>query len=142
MNRLLAGGTTLIIALVMPTQHIGAAPAVTEGEQQGQRGGQDDVPMVGQMLRVLTEKLDLTAEQQARITPILQRLRDTQQALVQDKSLSREERLTKMRLHRYRANEDIREILTDTQKGKLDQYLQGPHPEMHGGLSGAAPPPR
>jgi len=142
MNRLLAGGTTLIIALVMPTQHIGAAPAVTEGEQQGQRGGQDDVPMVGQMLRVLTEKLDLTAEQQARIMPILQKLHDIQQTLVQDKSLSREERLAKLRPHRYKADQEIREILTDPQKGKLDQYLQGPHSEMHGNLSGATPPPR
>jgi Spy/CpxP family protein refolding chaperone len=97
---------------------------------------------VGQMLKVLTEKLDLTAEQQARITPILQRLREIQQALVEDKSLSREERLARMRPHRYKANEDIREILTDPQKAKLDQYLQGSHPEMHGDLSGAAPPPR
>ena len=142
MNRLLAVGTMLIIALVMPTQQISAAPAGTEKDQQGQRGTQDDVPIVGQMLKVLTEKLDLTAEQQARITPILQRLHDLQQTLVQDKSLSREERLAKLRPHRYKADEEIREILTDSQKGKLDQYLQGPHPEMHGNLSGATPPPR
>jgi hypothetical protein len=29
------------------------------------------------------------------------------------------------------------EILNDEQKKKLDQYLQGPHPEMHGNLSGS-----
>lgn len=142
MNRLLAVGTMLIIALVMPSQRIAAAPGGTETDQQGQRGAQDDVPMVGQMLNVLTLKLDLTAEQQARITPILQKLHDIQQTLVQDKSLSREERLAKLRPHRYKADKEIREILTDNQKGKLDQYLQGPHPEMHGSLSGATPPPR
>jgi Spy/CpxP family protein refolding chaperone len=142
MNRLLAVGTMSIIALVMPTQQIAAAPGGMEGDQQGQRGTRDDVPMVGQMLKVLTEKLDLTAEQQARITPILKKLHDLQEALVQDKSLSREERLAKLRPHRYKADEEIREILTDSQKGKLDQYLQGPHPEMHGNLSGATPPPR
>ena len=142
MNRLIALGTTFLIALAVPAHQAGAGPAGAEGDVQGQSATQDDVPLVGQMLKVLTEKLDLTADQQARITPILQRLRDTQQALVQDKSLSREERLAKMRPQRYKANEDIREILTDTQKGKLDQYLQGPHPEMHGSLSGAAPPPR
>jgi Spy/CpxP family protein refolding chaperone len=139
MNRLLSVGTMLIIALVMPTQQIAAAPAGTE---RGQRGTQDDVPVVGQMLKVLTEKLDLTAGQQARITPILQKLHDIQRTLVQDKSLSREERLAKLRPHRYKADEEIREILTDSQKGKFDQYLQGPHPEMHGNLSGATPPPR
>ena len=142
MNRLLAVGTMLIIALVMPSQRIAAAPGGTETDQQGQRGAQDDVPMVGQMLNVLTLKLDLTAEQQARITPILQKLHDIQQTLVQDKSLSREERLAKLRPHRYKADKEIREILTDNQKGKLDQYLQGPHPEMHGSLSGATPPRR
>ena len=142
MNRLIALGTTFLIALAVPAHRAVAGPAGAQGDVQGQSATQDDVPLVAQMLKVLTEKLDLTAEQQARITPILQRLRDTQQALVQDKSLSSEERLAKMRPHRYRANEDIREILTDTQKVKLDQYLQGRHPEMHGSLSGAAPPPR
>jgi periplasmic protein CpxP/Spy len=142
MNRLLAVGTTLIVALVMSTQQMAAAPAGTERDQQGQRATQDDVPIVGQMLKVLTENLDLTAEQQARITPILQKLHDIQQTLVQDESLSREERLAKLRPHRYKANEEIREILTDNQRGKLDQYLQGPHTETHGNLSGATPPSR
>ncbi len=142
MNRLLAIGTMLIIALVMATQQIVAAPAGTGTDQQLQRGAQGDMPIVGQMLKVLTEKLDLTAEQQAKITPILQELHDFQQTLVQDKNLSREERLAKLRPHRYKADEEIREILTDSQKGKLDQYLQGSHPEMHGNLSGATPLPR
>jgi periplasmic protein CpxP/Spy len=141
MNRLLAVGTMLIIALVMSSQQIAAAPAGTQRDRQGQRGTQDDVPIVGQMLKALTENLDLTAEQQARITPILQKLHDIQQTLVQDESLSREERLAKLRPYRYKADEEIREILTDSQKGKLDQYLQGPHTEMHGNVSGATPPP-
>jgi len=139
MNRLIALSTTFLISLAVPAQQAAAGPAVAGGDGQGQNAAQGEVPVVGQMLKVLTEKLDLTAEQQARITPILQRLHDIQQALVQDKSLSREERLAKLRPQRYKANEDIREILTDTQKAKLDQYLQGPHPEMHGNLSGAAP---
>jgi Spy/CpxP family protein refolding chaperone len=142
MNRLLALGTTFFIALAVPAQQAVAGPAGAQGDGQGQSTTQSDVPVVGQMLKVLTEKLDLTAEQQAKITPILQRLHDIQRALVQDKSLSSEERLARLRPQRYKANEDIREILTDVQKGKLDQYLQGPHPEMHGNLSGAAPPPR
>jgi hypothetical protein len=140
MNRLIAVGTMLIAALVIPTQQFAAASADTERDRQGQRGTQDDVPIVGQMLKVLTEKLNLTAVQQARITPILQRLHDIQQTFTQDESLSREERLAKVRPYRYKANEEIRQSLTDDQKGKLDQYLQGPHPEMHGNLSGATFP--
>ena len=142
MNRLIAVGTILIAALAIPAQTIASAPAGTEMDDQAQRGTQDDVPVVGQMLNVLTEKLDLTAGQQARITPILQKLHDIQQTLVQDTSLSREERLAKVRPYRYEADEEIRGILTDRQKGKLDQYLQGTHPEMHGNLSGTTSPPR
>jgi len=78
----------------------------------------------------------------AKITPILRELHDATQKLVQDKSLSREERLAKVRPQRYKADKQIREFLSDDQKKKLDQYLQGPHPEMHGNLSGVTPPPQ
>jgi hypothetical protein len=112
MNRLLALATTFVVALAVPAQQAVAGP---EADGHCQTAAQRDVPVVGEMLKVLTEKPDLTSEQQARITPILQRLHDVQQALVQDKSLSRDKLLAKMRPHRYRANEDIREILTDNQ---------------------------
>jgi hypothetical protein len=45
-----------------------------------------------------------------------------------------------VRPQRYKADKQIREFLSDDQKKKLDQYLQGPHSEMHGNLSGATPP--
>jgi Spy/CpxP family protein refolding chaperone len=139
--RLLTIGTMLIVALTAPAQQTATGPGATDKDEHGQRPTQGGVPTVGQMMKVLTEKLALTGDQQARITPILQKLHDTQQKLVEDKSLSREERLAKVRPERYKADKQIREILTDDQKRKLDQYLQGPHPEMHGNLSGATPPP-
>jgi hypothetical protein len=139
--RVLTIGTMLIVALTAPAQQTATRPGGTDKDEHGQSASQDDVPKVGQMLKVLTEKLDLTGDQQARIIPILQKLHDTQQKLVQDKSLSREERLARVRPQRHEADKQIREILTDDQKKKLDQYLQGPHPEMHGNLSGATPPP-
>ncbi|HWW01128.1 MAG TPA: hypothetical protein VNZ64_15640 [Candidatus Acidoferrum sp.] len=137
--RVLTVGSMLIVALTALAQQTATRPDGTGKDEHRQSAAQDDVPIVGQMLKVLTEKLDLTADQQARITPILQKLHDTQQKLVQDKSLSREERLAKVRPQRYKADTQIREILTEDQKKKLDQYLQGPHPEMHGKLSGARP---
>ena len=36
----------------------------------------------------------------------------------------------------------LREILNDDQKKKLDQLEQQAHPELHGNLNGATPPPR
>jgi hypothetical protein len=102
---------------------------------------QDDLPTVETQLKVLTEKLDLADDQQVKIKPILQELHDATQKLVLDENASREERLSKVRPQRYKADKKIREILSDDQKKKLDQYLRGPHGEMHGNLSGATPPP-
>jgi len=101
--------------------------------------GRDDsgLPTVETQLKVLTEKLDLSGAQQNKIRPIVQALHDATEKLAQDKSLSHEERLAKVRPQRHKADEQIREILTDDQKKKLDSYEHGPHPEMHGNLTGA-----
>jgi hypothetical protein len=139
MNRFrsLAIGTMLSCALATPAQQAANAAGATDKNEQGQMGTQGSVPTVDEQLKVLTIKLDLSADQQARIKPILQELHDATLKVVQDQSLSREERLARVRPQRYKANEQIREILNDDQKKKLDQYLQGPHPEMHGNLTGA-----
>lgn len=126
--RLLAIGMMLLFALTTAAQQ-----AKTSSDAQG------GVPTAQDQLKVLTEKLNLTGDQQARITTILEGLHDATQKIMEDKSLSREERLAKLRPHRYKAHQEIREILNDEQKEKLDRYLQGPHPEMHGNLSGATP---
>ena len=89
---------------------------------------------------MLTQKLDLSVDQQPKVKTILQELRDASLKLTQDESTSREELLNKVRPLRMNADKKIREILSDDQKKKLDQYLQGPHSEMHGNLSGATPP--
>jgi Spy/CpxP family protein refolding chaperone len=107
----------------------------------GAHGAHGSVPTVAGHLKVLTEKLDLTGDQQAKIKPILQELHDATQKLVQDESMSREERLGKVRTCREKADKKIREILNDDQKKKLDQLEQEPHPELHGTLNGATPPP-
>jgi hypothetical protein len=97
---------------------------------------QDDVPNADDQLKVLTTKLDLTDDQQARIRPILLTLYDATVKISQDQSLSREQRLARVRPFRSKAHDQIREILNEEQKEKLEQYMQGPHTEMHGNLSG------
>src|SRR5882762_2544414 len=109
--RVITIGTMLIVALTAPAQQTATRP--TDKDEHGQSAAQDDVPTARQMLKVLTEKLDLTGDQQAEITPILQKLHDTQQKLVEDKSPSREERLAKVRSRREKADKQIRKILTD-----------------------------
>lgn len=118
--RSLALGTMLIFALSVAAQQTTPSPGAHSG-----------VPSVEDHLKVLTAKLDLTGDQQAKLKPILQELNDATHKLMQDESMSHDERLEKVRACRYRADKKIREMLNDDQKEKLDQLEREPHPELH-----------
>jgi hypothetical protein len=60
---------------------------------------------------------------------------------MQDESMSRDERLDNVRACRYKADRELRKMLSDEQKQKLDQLEQEMHPGLHGNTNGAAPPP-
>jgi hypothetical protein len=138
MNRfhLFAFGTILIFALDVHAQQTTTRTASADKIEQSQPSMQDDVPNADDQLKVLTTKLDLTDDQQTRIRPILLTLYDATVKISQDQSLSREQRLARVRPFRSKAHDQIREILNEEQKEKLEQYMQGPHTEMHGNLSG------
>jgi len=138
MNRiqLVAIGTMLMFALTTAAQQTTTRPG---GPAKGV-SGDGGVQAVEKQLKVLTEKLDLTGDQQAKIKTILQKLHDATQQLTQNESMSREERLGKVRACLYKADKEIREVLNDDQKKRLDQVEQEPHPELHENLNGATPP--
>jgi len=131
-------GAIMIFALTAPAQQAATPSSTGDTTEHGQPSAQNEVPTADEQLKFLTAKLNLTADQHDRIKPILQELYDATLKVVQDESLSREEQLARVRPHRYKARDEIRAILKDDQKKKLDEYLQGPHPEMHGNLTGAA----
>lgn len=98
-----------------------------------------------EQLKILTDKLGLTADQQSKAGPIIRNLHDATLKLMGDKSLSQEERLNRVRPLRLNADKKLREILSEDQKKKLDAYEHGPHDEMHGELTGhpsAEQPPK
>ena len=133
--RLLAIGSMLLIAPGMLAQQTAPTGGPAKGAAQGLV-----LPGVGDQLKVLTQKLDLSVDQQPKVKTILQELHNASLKLIQGESTSREELLSKVRPLRMNADKQIREILSDDQKKKLDQYLLGPHAEMHGNLGGAKPP--
>lgn len=137
--RSLAVGTLLVFALAALAQQTATKPGTSSKGGAENAGG---IPTVEEQLKVLAEQVDLTASQRAKVRPILQKLHDATEKLMQDERLSREERLAKVRPQRQQADKNIRALLNDDQKKKLDQYLAGPHGEMHGGLSGATAPPQ
>jgi len=131
---------TSVIALLFATGAF--AQSGNSNDSGGQGSGQNpaanpEMPTVAVQLKLLTEKLALTGEQPAKVKAILQDLHEATQKLVQDGSITSEERLNRVRPLREKADQRIRNILTGDQKQKLDQLEQGPHPELHGDLHGA-----
>lgn len=98
------------------------------------------VPAVETQLNLLTQKLDLTADQQAKTKTILQQLDDSTQKIMQDESMSRDERMGNVRTYHHQADKELRAILSDDQKKKLDQFEQEPHPQFHGDANAGIPP--
>jgi Spy/CpxP family protein refolding chaperone len=137
--RLLPLATILIFAVTAHAQQ--ARTSAGEPTKSVSGGEYAGVPTVETQLKVLTEKLELTADQRDKIKSILKDLHDATEKVMQDASLSREERLAKVRRERYKADERIRADLNEEQKKRLDEYERGPHSEMHGTLSGATTPP-
>jgi len=131
--RLLAIGTVVISALTVVAQQ-------TASSSKG-HGGSGEVSAVEGHMKLLTEKLDLTSDQQTKVKPILQEMHDDTQKFLQDESMSRDERMDNVRACRYKADKEIRKILSDEQKKKLDQLDQEPHPELHGNVNGSTPLP-
>jgi Spy/CpxP family protein refolding chaperone len=118
--RLLAIATVLMFALGMVAQQpTSSAKGSSAGTQNGGHG--HGMPSVEDHVKLLSEKLDLTADQQAKAKPIVQEMQDGMQKTMHDESLSQEERHAKLKALHETADKKFREILNDEQKKKLDQ---------------------
>jgi hypothetical protein len=128
MNRMraVAIGTMLMFAVVVGAQQSG--PEVHGG-----------MPKVEEHLKVLAAKLDLNAEQQDKARPVLQRMRDGTEKVDDDPSLSSEERMARLRTVRSKADRELRQVLTDDQKKKLDQMEQESHLEFQASQDAGKP---
>jgi Spy/CpxP family protein refolding chaperone len=139
--RLLAIGTILMVALASVAQQTATAPGRGDEQDHSQNSGPAALPTIEQHLKMLSEKLDLTAEQQAKIRPILQRMQEEWQSITRDTTLSDQARHDKMKSARDKADKQARPILDKEQKKKLDELEQEPHPDSHGSGTGPTPPP-
>jgi|SRR5580658_4716870 Spy/CpxP family protein refolding chaperone len=113
--RLLAVGAALVCAV--PAIANQTPPAPTE-----------HLPSVDRHLAVLSQKLDLTADQKEKARPILKEMQDAMQKAMDDKSLTEEQMHEQMRPAKLKADKALREILTDDQKKKLDAMEADLHP--------------
>lgn len=76
-----------------------------------------------QELSHLTKALDLTSDQQTRIKPILQDRHDQLMQMHQDASISREDRMSKMKTLDNESNSRLEATLTDQQKTKYEKMI-------------------
>ena len=104
-----------------------AVGAVAQQNPPAQGGGDDQGrPRRGMGMSVddqvknLTEKLALTDDQQSKVKTILEDTRSQMMKLMQDDSMSREDKMAKGRSLREASNGKIRDLLTDDQKKKFD----------------------
>ena len=110
-----------------------AAPAAQE---HGAMGG----PAMGAMtpesrLKMLTEKLNLTEDQQAKVKPILEDESKQMKALHDDTSLAPTDQRAKMKELHESSTEKINAVLTPDQQAKwkqMKQEMMEKHKEMKG----------
>ena len=116
--------------------------AVAAWSQQGQPAQQgDDHQQMGQghghgmghghgamsadeHLQMLSEKLNLTDDQKAKIKPILEQHLKDRDAIMKDQSLSMDQKHEKMKASMDDSRAQIDPILNDQQKKQLDQMMQ------------------
>jgi len=122
--RLLATGPILMFALICPAQQTAGGPA--------DPGKPHEQSAADAHLRALSERLELSADQQVKIKPLLEQMLAAREKVRQDGSLSNEARQEKEKGLHEKADKQVRKFLNEEQKRKLDQLEQEPHPAMHG----------
>jgi len=129
MNRIrsITIGTTMMLALCACARSATLAPVAAAQDATAVK-----VPPVEPQMKLLTERLELSADQQDKIKPILQELYDTTLKVMQDETMSHAERINGVHSARLAADKRMRVVLSDEQRNKLDQVESEPHPELHG----------
>src|ERR1700760_2434953 len=108
-------------ALIAQTQDGSSQGQSGMGQGMGQ-GGQHRMPMsTDDRLQHMTQMLNLTSDQQTKIRPILDNESTQMQALRADTSMSRDDKMTKMRSIRETTMGQITPILTSDQQQKWSQ---------------------
>ena len=89
----------------------------------------------------MTKRYKLSSDQQAQIKPILATQQEQIQALRQDSSLSREDRMAKVKSIRDDSSSKIGAVLNDSQKQKFaqDQQRRQEHMQENGAPPAGGP---
>jgi protein CpxP len=133
---LLATGLTLCSAAAFAQDNAPAAP-----DASAQQGDHRQPPTPDEQVARMTKRYNLSSDQQSQIKPILANQQQQMQALRQDSSLSREDRMAKMKSIRDDSSAKISALLNDSQKQKFaqDQQRRQEHMQEHGAAPSGGP---
>ena len=111
-------------------------------QSMGRHGGGRRMPSVDDQIKHLTKQLNLSADQQTKLKPILEDQRKQMEAVHNDSSLSREDRLSKMQALRQSSDADIKGVLNEEQQKNFDKMRAEQHDRMKNWHKdgGGAPP--
>lgn len=118
---------TLALTTFFGLGTIGIAVAAPQQEQQAPAPAQarEHRPAdPNRQVKMLSKRLNLTADQQSQILPIVTNRQQQIAALQADNSVSAQDRHAKMRAIRENSDAQIRGLLNDNQKQAYDQMLQ------------------
>ena len=142
LSGLLATGLTLGSAAAFAQQDSPAAPDASAQQPGAGRMGRQPMTPDEQLAR-MTKRYDLSADQQTQIKPIIADTQQQMMALRQDSSLSRDDKMAKMKTIREGANTKIQALLNDSQKQKFaedQQKMQERMMQRGGGAPAGGPP--
>jgi len=83
-------------------------------------------PSIDDQVNALALELNLNPDQQGKIKTVLVDQRQQASTVIADNSLSRDDKVQKIRALREATIAKVRGVLNDDQKKKLDQMLEGP----------------
>jgi hypothetical protein len=128
-------------------------PQATQPGQQPQSQQQAGRPSIDDQVKMLTQELNLTSDQQSKMKNVLEDQHQQAMTIINDNSLARDDKIQKIRSLRESTITRARAMLNDDQKKKLDAMLQesdrmhqqqspsGSSPASTGpGSSGTTPP--
>jgi Spy/CpxP family protein refolding chaperone len=137
--RLLALLAACLFALAAGAQQ--NPPAQPGGDQkQGGHGHMGMGPGMGNVddhVKELSTKLNLTSDQQTKVKAILEENHQQMQTIMNDKSLSMDDKHAKMKSMHDSVHSKVRDILTDEQKPRFDAMVKDMESNMHGHDKGA-----
>jgi Spy/CpxP family protein refolding chaperone len=120
---------TILAACLFAMAALAQQNPPAKGEDHKHMG--HDMGSVDDHVKELSTKLNLTADQQARVKTIMEEHHQQMEAMMKDGALSQEDKDAKMRSMHDSVHAKVREVLTDDQKPKFDAMVKDMEDHMH-----------